>query len=98
MTRRTIPCSVCDGIAWIETDRDNFPGKYDKYVGDGVCECEDVGKVVRSLLLSALEDVGYRVGTNGRVVVPKKVWDLVDLLSSRIAEMLSKVKRSKKVG
>ena len=84
------------------------PGRYEDYVGEGACKCSfreaerrEAARAARRekvhcLLASALEDSGYRVGSGGLVVAPKKVCDLVSLLGSRIVEMLDKMDYAKK--
>jgi len=104
--RKTIPCSMCDRIAWVEEDPVNKPGRYEDYLGGGGCECEDRKrerekeakvkkhednvKVVNALVLSALGQSGYEVGTKGLVVAPKKVCGLINILAAQMVELLDK--------
>ena len=37
--RKTIPCSMCRRVAWVEVDPVNSPGRYEEYTGGGRCEC-----------------------------------------------------------
>ena len=95
--KKTLPCALCPGISSVEKDPVNFPGQYVDYFGEGECQCESrVNErregLVNELLLSALEDAGYRVGHDGLLVAPKKVCNLVNLLGVRIVEMLGKIR------